>query len=381
MLQHVQGPEHLSKAANPVERAILTAYHSHFSDLPALYQAHSIYFEPNSIDQTRCWLCDSTIEYSDVKKHILDANHKDAIVTNFHVNSTSVINEICATHADDLSMNIEQETINTATVNETESNTEFPSDKAVRNYLGVESEIKSDDDKPAEFKFNFVIAEDEETKKESSSEELLYDPKVLKIAFPERITTACYEIDNVPYYTVQIINEKEAFCLLCKRPIEARFVALIAHVKGSRHRKNSESDELVISLKAFHTAFMQLPYDYQPHLSYFYPFSDKETHCELCNQRVHYHSLRAHIVTNSHRTNILRLLGGGFFNKDALRKRSANLYFKLARGSVEIESGSSSTDSPVRNGVGKPVKKSGKIIFVILVHNCEVNFDFEFKLR
>lgn len=308
-MEHVQGSEHLSKASNEDEREKLLAYHAHFSNLHPTYQAQLIYFEPNTLEETKCWLCQTVVHYCDIVTHILDQSHKDAVTVNFQEDNTSVFNAIRVICYDIVNVNKLNEIRACEAISRVIDNV-FPLDGAVRYYLRIEPKNK---------------AVDEEK----------YDKLLLENVYPECITAACYEINQLPYSAIQIKSNTEAFCLLCNCHIEADYEKIICHLNHPRHKQNSVCTAYISALETYHRTFMLLPFDLQTHVLYFTLCSAIKLRCKLCNQRVNYKLLKHHLLSDPHRSTILTFLATGLFFDYPLGQCSAIVYFKLAKKNID----------------------------------------------
>lgn len=405
MMDHIRGARHTKKSQDERACTALSLYHKNFTKLPPNYQAHLIYFLPKSYENCRCRMCSYTVPYNELQTHILNPSHRDRILKRWHrkkpvrdilldkacsvyQNENSMLEPVASTsnsNVDDLKEEILQSVGTKAlrTNNMTDSNETGAKNStvAVRNNMKLNDQSSivinnlnddddDDDDKPGVFKFNFVIPEDDTTE-EPSAESLSYDPLVVDICYPKRLTAAGSKIDNnMPYYTIQMKGLTDSCCLLCRCVLENRFISIKTHLKGARHQKYVMDKKRVLSVKAYHIAFMRLPFELQTHLIYFQPVAEQTAKCVLCSQLVNYDVLESHILGDTHKMTILeRLRSGTFELKELLLKYAAGVYLKGNSSEQSEESGSNSnvTNSPTHNGVKDATRKTGKIILIIAV--------------
>lgn len=360
LMDHMQGSRHSSAAKMPLSRALLNAYHSRFSKLPPNYQAHSIYFTSKKLEEVKCRLCKESVKYVDLEDHILGPKHRNAITTRLR-NIKLAVQEPLLNKASTVYSDVEEERDSLATTSRL--NVQAEAAAAISNSIAVKSSHTTnsgnseDDDKPAKFTFNFSIPQEEEatapvSPQEPALDELSYDPQIMEVAYPERIRNISYQMDSLPYYTILMLSDSGCFCLLCRCLLEGRSNSLKTHLKGSKHQKNATTKEVVSSVQAYHTGFMQLPSELQPHVIYFCPNSQKKARCKLCAEHVLYgSSLEAHIFGIAHRTGVLQRSQCGFYKmRETLLKRATQIY-SVENGEKSDETGSNNTGSPARNGV------------------------------
>lgn len=297
LMYHIHGSRHQNNVQDfKGVRKCLSSYHKHFSQLPPNFQAHLIHFHPGSIMTTVCQLCGQKVHYDDLKIHILTQNHRSA-----------------------LHSRMEQSKI---------ANVDLLLDKACRVYSNDEHPIAStsnsdtlqyaDDDRPAQFKFNFPPPPTYTT---------FYDQSILNVCYPNHITSIFCQIDDNPMYTIQFKGETDAYCLLCKCHVEGRLPPIKIHLNGTRHHNNATNGELLHSLEAYHSALTQLTPELQTHVIYFTPASLTKVECLLCAVTVQCDSLEAHIFNHSHMTALnKRYCGGMSEKKETLIKRALELY-------------------------------------------------------
>lgn len=192
---------------------------------------------------------------------------------------------------------------------------------------------------------------------EQTSERISYDSMILEVTYPERIRTLSYQIDNVPYYTIQVLSESECCCLLCRCGLEGRMNSIKIHLRGLKHQRNATVAEAYVALKEYHIGFMRLPTQLQPHVIYFWPSTQKKARCKLCTDSVMYGApLEAHIFGNTHKIGVLKRMQYGMYHvKDTLLKRALKIY-PGEYGEKSDENGG----GPAMNGVVEVTKSGGK---------------------
>lgn len=359
---------------------MLSAYHLHFSRLPSNYQAHTIYFIPRNLEKIKCRLCKKKVDYDQLEAHILSVQHREECLQRLskckYTKYEILLTKACTLYSNvDKVINFASSSYNNVLISKSSNNSTLvttsdddESNNFVIKFSTSENEItnrsnlkEEEEDKPAEFKFNFIISDENETvSQQPTLEDLCYDPLVLENAYPEHITSLSYQIDNVPYYTIQMKSVADAYCLLCACIIEGRLHSIKVHLNGSRHQQNSAIGKKFFDLKSYHIAFMRLSFELQPHLIYFCPYSTKRTTCGLCKQYVKYDSLEHHILGSMHKDIIMKRYGNGNYEKkEVLLKRAARI-FLTERGEKSDESESNNTDSPTRNEANESINSAGK---------------------
>lgn len=378
----------MNNAIDPIKREILRAFHTHFTNLPPNYQAHLIFFEPFTKEEINCCLCDTVLRYNDFKSHIMEPKHKHAVLNGSATNEGMVLRTAFSVY------DYQKEDIN--------SDTEFPSDDAVVNFLISKAEQNSDaiadnhvtdeHDRPAEFKFNFTIPQndvvepltkppelklsltlpqDKVEDQPNKQQTLEYAPYVLSIAFPGQTAKASLTIDNMSFCTIQFRNELDAYCLLCNCLLVIKSGAVKGHLKGSKHFKQSENQRNLSMLKSYHIGFMRLPFELQAHVIYFRPVTPNKTRCTLCSESIDYSLLKWHIFDDVHKTAVLVRMKSEFFrNKEPLLRYAVNIYSQEEQDKSD-ESSNKSTDSPIRNGGIKKNSGKRKKLFIFIIEDIQ----------
>lgn len=264
---------------------------------------------------TSCQLCLQKVHYDDLKIHILTEKHRSVLLNRMKqqkVTATKhLLDKACRVYGEDT-------------------------------HINSDSPQNADNDRPAQFKFNFA-----------PPIRTFYDQLIVNECYPDDITS---QIDDIPIYTIQIKDERDAYCLLCKCRVEDRLPSIKIHLRGSRHQNNAADNELLRILDAYHTAFIRLTPEFQAHVIYFLPVSLTKVKCSLCIENyVRCDSLEAHILSHGHREALMKRSKGGIFKKKRMVvKRALEVY-----GNDE-ENGERSDEmsSPTINGIGRTFKCS-----------------------
>lgn len=361
----MRGAKHQNNAyKNQNARTALHTYHAQFSELPPDFQAHIIYFYPRNgkhFFETRCQLCKTNIHYTSLKSHILSLEHKHALLNSMQNKRQAnreyfLLNKAYRVYND---VTVTDDALQLPSTSKGSFTNESPrsitsEDTDVR-ATTIDLERLSVEDKPAEFKFNFSVPQDEVDTSPTpiSAECISYDETIVNICYPKHVSSLSSQLDGIPEYTIQFKSESEAFCLLCLCPIEGRLVSIKLHIRGTRHQKYANDRELVKSIAAYHAAFMCMPPELQTHVIYFCPFTEAKTKCCVCAKScLLYSSLEKHIFSHKHRTVMTQRFHSGKYNREVLLKKAVAVYinrnFNCERSD---ESGSNLTDSPARNGL------------------------------
>lgn len=85
---HSIGQRHLRNANNSENVNNLKKYHEFWLNLDIFYQAHQVYFKPNSA-ALKCVLCNSVVKYEDVLSHMQRDPHKKKVLDLFEKRSTT----------------------------------------------------------------------------------------------------------------------------------------------------------------------------------------------------------------------------------------------------------------------------------------------------